>query len=305
MKEAELVNYNTKFKYSYPIHGVQDKIEPLGNKERRYCIFCGKTEGETTFDKEAHIIPTALGNKHFTNLNECDVCNELVFSKQEDDLVNFLALDRILFRGRKRQGKPKLKPVNGKSYITSDPGTKNVSVFIDQLETPFVKFEGLNDGPGTGTMTYTNLPKYSFVSICKALAHIGWSVLEDYWDKLNQNFSYVYPWLKGELDFYPLYLDIAKISGSSAHIIFEVFESKEGTSNFPLIFRLYYGSKIITFYLPASIEVNIEPNVVLPYPQILESRIKDITRISVLDDNKITPDPVSINFNYSRTEVLE
>lgn len=307
MKEAERVNYSIKFKYAYPIHGVQDKKEPLGNKEGRYCIFCGETEGETTFSKEAHIIPAALGNKHFTNWNECDVCNEHIFSKYEDDLVNFLALDRILFRGRKRRGtgKPKLKPLKGNSYITSEPGTNNVSISLDPSEIPFIKFEGLDNGPGTATMTYTDLPMYSYVSICKTLVHMGWSVLEQYWDKLNQNFSYVYTWLKGQLDVYPLYLNIANISGGLAHIIFEVYESQEGTSKYPFIFRLYYGSKIITFYLPASNEVNDEPNVVLPYPEILEKRINDVTAYTVLEDERIAPPPVSRTFNYSGTEIYE
>ena len=300
MKEAQLVRHNTKFQYLYPVHGAQPMMAPLGQKEGRYCIFCGKSESETTFIKKAHIIPVALGNKHLTNWNECDTCNEHIFSGCEDDLVNFLAMDRILIRGKKRQGKPKLKPSTGNSFITSEPGSNKVSIEIDSTETPFVKFEGLDTDHAN--MTFTDLPKYSYVNICKALVHMGWSVMENDWETLNKKYDYVYPWLKGDLDIFPLFMDQAFIPGGLSHVVFEVLESQDKITDFPFAFRLSYGFKVITFYLPASRKINSEPKGIAQFNFVPNNGLINVDRLSILRDERITPDYVSYGFKFNRYE---
>lgn len=54
------------------------------------------------FKKEADVIPAVLGNRIFFNYDECDICNELHFSLHENELANYLMMDRILIRARKR-----------------------------------------------------------------------------------------------------------------------------------------------------------------------------------------------------------
>lgn len=75
----------------------------------RTCRFCGKKSPEVSFRKTAHAISRFLGNKVWLLKNECDTCNEHLFSPMEDDLAKYLQLSLNLGGIRGRNGIPTVK----------------------------------------------------------------------------------------------------------------------------------------------------------------------------------------------------
>ena len=76
-------------------HGQQKKY--LAHVEPVRCWLCGKTPSEAQFRSLAHVVPSALGNRHWFTREECDACNHHI-GKLESDLVNSLSIDRIISR---------------------------------------------------------------------------------------------------------------------------------------------------------------------------------------------------------------
>ena len=84
-------------------------------EDEQVCRFCGETRADgATFGKQAHIIPTALGNDFLKSREECDSCNEFFGQATEPSLVAVLDIERVFLgiEGRaanKNGGRPKLK----------------------------------------------------------------------------------------------------------------------------------------------------------------------------------------------------
>lgn len=72
------------------IYALIGSAETLSNSvpELKTCRFCGKRNGQTTFNKIAHACPELLGQNDFIIYDECDSCNEK-FSKYESHLSKF------------------------------------------------------------------------------------------------------------------------------------------------------------------------------------------------------------------------
>ena len=64
-------------------------------QQGRHCIFCNKTNSETTFKDDAHLLSRMLGNTDLFSTFECDKCNNL-FSKLETDVASFLGVGRSI-----------------------------------------------------------------------------------------------------------------------------------------------------------------------------------------------------------------
>ena len=95
---------------------ADEKIPPLGNKLKKVCRFCGKTNAETTFRKKAHVLPELIGNKHFVSYYECDDCNSK-FGKLEDQFGKFIKPWRTLTLIPGKKGVPTYKTNDGLSRI--------------------------------------------------------------------------------------------------------------------------------------------------------------------------------------------
>lgn len=294
----EKLIYNQIYEYAYPISGPQDRKHFIGDKNNNTCIFCGKVKGEVSFKKEAHVIPAALGNKSLFNYNECDTCNEDIFSLHENELVNYLQLERIIMRGKPRKGTPKYKPSNSNSFITSKPDTNRVSIHVDENEQVF---EIIDQGDNIMTLKCNNLPPYSLAEICKELVHMAWSVLPE---NLIKRLPYLYDWIKGDIKILPLYLDSAFIPGGGmANVILEIFESNcEQSDNYPILIRFTYGHKVLSFYLPKNENISIAPKVFLYLGNIPEGTRVDGTQKTIQSEERIQPEDCTFTMKYSRKD---
>ena len=127
--------YKNKFQFNTDI----ERKHYLGNSNYKICRFCGRTKPETSFKKDAHVIPQLLGNHKLLSNFECDICNEL-FSIFEASLASFIDPLRTItgIIGKKGTNIPTFKEPNSEMVIRKSniPGVdteiinydKNVSI---------------------------------------------------------------------------------------------------------------------------------------------------------------------------------
>nr|WP_145614417.1 hypothetical protein [Bacillus licheniformis] len=141
---------------------------------------------------------------------------------------------------------------------------------------------------------------YNEVKICKAIAHMGWSLLSE---STRERFSFLAKWLIGDLSIFPLYLDIAFVPALYEKGVFEIKESTSVFNKFPLLFRFTFGSKVLTFYIPLNHEISTAPLPDLNYIDKME-RDEDfkISHRDVYEDKRICPENVSFILKYDYWE---
>ncbi|MCM1126639.1 MAG: HNH endonuclease [Lachnospiraceae bacterium] len=65
-------------------------------KDQRKCLFCGKDNTTTTFNKVAHAVSETVGNKSLISYCECDKCNEDFGKVFEDNLGKYMLPYKIV-----------------------------------------------------------------------------------------------------------------------------------------------------------------------------------------------------------------
>lgn len=106
---------NIHFTYlSYGFDGLEEKIGEE-DKSKRVCRFCGRKMPEVTFDKVAHAIQEALGNKLLVCYEECDTCNHYL-ALTEDNFRYIMDFRRAIYH-IPRKGATKTPTVVGKTFI--------------------------------------------------------------------------------------------------------------------------------------------------------------------------------------------
>ncbi|WP_434996829.1 helix-turn-helix domain-containing protein [Pectobacterium brasiliense] len=112
-----------------------DKRVDIGNprKADRVCRFCdGTVATQARFDKEAHAIPAALGNKYLKLADECDTCNQYFGDEIEPTLVELLNIQRVFLGIEARGGLPIVEFSGGAMSHTREGG-KMMIVASDKI----------------------------------------------------------------------------------------------------------------------------------------------------------------------------
>ncbi|TKC04359.1 HNH endonuclease [Pedobacter frigoris] len=122
-------------------------VRNLKKRPDRVCRYCGLGANQTTFKKEAHIIPHLMGNRYMVSDFECDSCNEL-FSKYENHLTDFLGITRTIFGTDAKKGTPNYRsrnaglsakalnlPSDHKAIVISDNNGENFEIDDDSGRT--------------------------------------------------------------------------------------------------------------------------------------------------------------------------
>jgi hypothetical protein len=73
------------------------------------CRFCGRSDADVSFQKEAHALPEALGNKSLFSEYECDECNGTFGRTIENDFGNWSKPMRTLMRINGKKGVPTIR----------------------------------------------------------------------------------------------------------------------------------------------------------------------------------------------------
>lgn len=99
--------YKTLFNYlEYSKIEEFTYLYPLGENEKKTCIYCLKNSDNVKFDKKPHVISQLLGNRFLLHYEECDECNSHFGSTLETQLDNFLKPYRTLNGSETRSNQP-------------------------------------------------------------------------------------------------------------------------------------------------------------------------------------------------------
>lgn len=96
------------------------------------CRYCGKSQPDVTFKKQAHAFPEATGNKWLFSLDECDTCNDTFGRVIEDDFGKFSSPWRVMGRIRGKNGVPSYKASDRNLRIdVENTGDVRMSAHVD------------------------------------------------------------------------------------------------------------------------------------------------------------------------------
>lgn len=172
-------------------------LKNLKPKHERTCRFCGKTNGETTFQSEAHLIPESLGNKELLSDFECDLCNYQFGNKYDNELSNFLGIYRTLNGTKGKEGIPGFTAPN---KVIKAKG----SMILDE-ETIVISRENVENGAivvdkekGLITIKYKK-NAFSPLGVYKSILKIALSIISDAEVKQDYQFALDYLMAKGNV----------------------------------------------------------------------------------------------------------
>lgn len=122
--------------FQFLSYGHDGLKECIGEEDiqKRKCRFCGKSVPEVTFEKDAHAIQDALGNKLLFCLEECDTCNHdlAVVENQFRIMMDFR---RSIFRIPRKETTKAVKVVGKDFIILADKnGDPNLYLMKETLE---------------------------------------------------------------------------------------------------------------------------------------------------------------------------
>ena len=103
--------------FTYLSYGYDGISQCIGedDKSKRVCRFCGQQMPDVTFDKEAHAIQDALGNKLLFCYEECDTCNHDL-ALTEDNFRYLMDFRRAIYN-IPRKASTKTPTIVGKTFI--------------------------------------------------------------------------------------------------------------------------------------------------------------------------------------------
>lgn len=104
-------------RFTYLSYGYDGIYQCIGeeDKSKRVCRFCGKKMPDVTFDKDAHAIQDALGNKLLFCYEECDTCNHDL-ALTEDNFRYLMDFRRAIYNVP-RKGSTKTPTIVGKTFV--------------------------------------------------------------------------------------------------------------------------------------------------------------------------------------------
>jgi len=219
--------------------------EELGSKgPPRWCRFCERFAPEVTFKKEAHVLPSALGNRSLFSLEECDECNWRG-SKLETDLAGFLSLARVTSMVPPGRGGPiKHKPWSGiDRWMEAMPNDRRLTVRVGA--------GGDDDGPvrvtlhRDGMRLSTLVPSYRPANVARALARMLLFVVPR--EELPA-LHHILQWVRGaDLWRYPRY-HVARMPGTLPAAGLTLHRPGPGMPSYCV--NLYFGHVALSCFLP-------------------------------------------------------
>ena len=107
-------------------------------RDKRICRFCGKKMPETTFVKDAHVVPESIGgSKELLCYEECDNCNKEFGEGIEQNLCRWFDFRRSLYGIRKKSGG--IAKAYGQNYVIEDG---HINILVDNVQDNKVKALG-------------------------------------------------------------------------------------------------------------------------------------------------------------------
>lgn len=184
------------YTYAFTKSDPRDKTFLGERAPIRYCRFCGKSAPEVTFKQEKHVIPAAFGNRTLFSWEECDGCNA-DGSVLENDLANFLAVERAMARMRSRKGSVKYRQPGRRSYIESSVDSNVVTVSRD-VDENVIDVRPVDE---QSFQMIVETPPFRPVNVAKALGRMALFALDR---AAIANWNHVLQWVRGQQAWLPV-----------------------------------------------------------------------------------------------------
>ena len=122
--------------FEYHSYGYDDIVEWIGTQDekKRICRFCGKSIPDVSFNKVAHAIQNALGNKLLFCYEECDSCNHDL-ALVEDQFRIMMDFRRSMYH-IPRKGTTKAAKVVGKDFVIIPNGQGKPILYLMKESIP-------------------------------------------------------------------------------------------------------------------------------------------------------------------------
>ncbi|WP_204817474.1 HNH endonuclease [Corallococcus macrosporus] len=196
------------------LRGDNPPRESLGSRDNKRCALCNKTEGETKFSKEAHLIPAAFGNRHLFSYEECDACNGGYGETHDNQLASMFHPQRAVGRVRGRAGTAKLRHPGGDSHIGGGQFDGPLPVVLSGSDTT-LEFK-VSEASKTATLSMY-APPYRPVDAIKSILRSTWLSLEA---AERQKHSFIRDFILGKTSFSPTeYFEFFIPTGYSATVL--------------------------------------------------------------------------------------
>lgn len=287
------------FEYAYDKDGPRERTF-VGDRSVRRCRFCDRTVPSATFRKDAHIIPTAFGNRTLFSLEECDDCNEHAGSPLENDLAAFLTLERAMGRMRSRKGGVKFRHPGKESFIEShvSSDTVRLSRMVDETEILTEQVDG-------GLEISAEIPPYRPVNVAKALARMALFVLEP--NELA-SLDHIRRWTRSEVEWLPTVFHRIFVPGPGLRHVRLVVAKADAPDLPPFIVLFGFSTTFLAIHLPDAswtlpAELPLPPFAGLsPYPP----HVPTAKKLTVMKDEVIRGRRDSVRVAYqSKRDLTE
>lgn len=221
------------------------------------CRYCGKKQGEVTFDQNTHLIPELLGENDIHTTDECDHCNGL-FSKNESHLSKFVRpyLTMLAVKGKKKIPIFQSRTLDGneetRTKLEVGAGTKR-ELLIQDLDDYKIDADSK-----TMSITFRKEP-YRPLSVYKSLLKIALGLLPRKYDTYNRK---TFEWItnkRDEIQFFPVVFITTLKRRYFEHPFAELYRAKSlctSEEEFPehtLI--LGFANQVVQIFLPFSDEL--------------------------------------------------
>lgn len=183
---------NIFFEYfSYGYDGLEEWIG-CPDAEKRVCRFCERSMPDTTFEKDAHAVQDALGNKLLFCYDECDECNNDL-APIEDNFRKLMDFRRAMYHIPRKETTKTAKIV-GENYIILPDEKGYPLLYIMEEELPNIDITKpfMYRFNHKGTMTNERMYK----ALCKM-------VIDMLPSKELPHFKNTIKWIKSDSDMLP------------------------------------------------------------------------------------------------------
>lgn len=256
----------------YPVRDRRPTKIVKGPRNPRTCALCdrGLQEG-ATFKNESHVIPIALGNRRYFSNEECDSCNALYADAHDNHLISAVALQRLLFGVRGREGYISLKEGQPDRSVIRATGERQIGIWRTEGDSglDFQLLEG-----NRGRLAF-GLPKYRPMCMLQSMLRSAWLLADA---TLRQRHPYLLRWIKDNTPTPTKFLTYTILEGEFQFAELTFWERAVAVDSALLVLQFVFCNTVIIWPVPTESGVQI-PSLLPPFeiggrpPQVRLSRI--------------------------------
>lgn len=291
-------NYETIADYS----SHQEEKTILSDSGDRKCRFCGRKEGDVTFDKDAHALSNLISNNRIFSLYECDECNGKYFTIFESNYAEYMKLRHTLSQTHGKKGVPSYKPdsqsfsrIDVKKEFTAKMKEDEDPIAVIDKENHIIHFKGKRTY--VPVMVYKCLLKMALTIIPEAELPKVKNAMDFLMGRVNYNckLPVMYRQYSGAQPF-----------GKPICFLYKRKEDRPSKNVPQYLFLLAYSNFVIQMHIPFCDEDSFLQGKeismpIIPTPLDLGQVVK-AEMLSLESDKKIVNEEIYMDMHFDRME---